>query len=181
MTEQQMEMIKRLSDKYKISAESIDKTLLLLGAGYGLNETQIEEYLSMGDGKLMEKHLCMLCTVLGAEKSDVDSDIDGEIEPEKDDDYHKKRLEQILQEYYNPPKSKRKSYEKLAHYVLEAKNLSAAQIEQLRLAASTGMPEKDVLILAKAEKEPMEIKRCVEFYEMVQSKKKKGIFFRRKS
>lgn len=60
MTEQQMEMIKRLSDKYKISAESIDKTLLLLGAGYGLNETQIEEYLSMGDGKLMEKHLCML-------------------------------------------------------------------------------------------------------------------------
>lgn len=148
MTEQQMEMIKRLSDKYEISIESLDKTLLLLGVGYGLDETQIEEYLSLGDGKLMEKHLCMICSVLGLEKPVVDLDVDSDskIVNETDRDYFQE------------------------------------QLEQLRLAASAGMPEKDVLMLASAGKEPMEVRRCVEFYEMVHKvKKKKRVFGWKKS
>ena len=60
--------------------------------------------------------------------------------------------------------------------------LSAAQIEQLRLAAQAGVPEDEVLKMAKARKEPIEIKRCVEYFEMLYSKKSlsdKLFFFRR--
>ena len=53
--------------------------------------------------------------------------------------------------------------------------LSAAQIEQLRLAAQAGVPENEVLEMAKGKKEPMEIKRCVDFFQMVHSAEmKKG-------
>lgn len=180
MTDKQLAMVKRLSEKYGILAESLDKTLLLLGVGYGLQEEQIEEYLTIGEGKLMEKHMKMLRLVLEIGKSDTDNDWDGDEITGVSGVYQKERLSQMLQEHYCV-KSKRKgkkSYEKLAQYILNSTDLSAAQIEQLRLAASAGMPEGDVMALARTGKESMEIRRCVEFYEMVHDKKvkRRGVF-----
>ncbi len=171
MTEQQIEMVKRISDKHGITADSLDKTLLLLGVGYGLEEIQIEQYLSIGEGKLLEKHMLMICLVLGIENRDidVDSDMDMDGGGEKGVDYLQERLNQMLSEYYQPQMDE-KGYKKLSQYILSDTELSAAQIEQLRLATEAGMPEKDVLVMARNKREPMEIKRCIEFYELVKSK-----------
>lgn len=170
MTEGQVEMVKRLSEKYKISKESLDKTLLLLGVGYGLQEEQIEEYLELGEGKLMEKHMKMLCLVLKIDKSDEDMDYDSD--DENGVTYAREYLERLLQKYHGACSERKRPYEKLAKYILNSTDLSAAQIEQLRLAASVGMPESDILVLARTGKDPMEIRRCVEFYEMVKEGKR---------
>lgn len=100
MTDKQLAMVKRLSEKYGILAESLDKTLLLLGVGYGLQEEQIEEYLTMGEGKLMEKHMKMLRLVLEIGKSDIDNDWDGDEIAGVSGVYQKERLSQMLQEHY---------------------------------------------------------------------------------
>ena len=46
--------------------------------------------------------------------------------------------------------------------------LSAAQIEQLRKAVEAKMPAEDVLEMARNRKDVMEIRRCIEFYEMME-------------
>ena len=55
-------------------------------------------------------------------------------------------------------------------YVIEDSDLSAAQIEQLRKAVEAGMPAEDILEMAKKRKDVMEIRRCIEFYEMMRQK-----------
>lgn len=67
-----------------------------------------------------------------------------------------------------------RSYEQVIQFILNDSDLSAAQIEQLRLAAQAGVPEDEVLKMAKGRKEPMKIKRCVEFFQMVYSAGKKN-------
>ena len=60
----------------------------------------------------------------------------------------------------------------MMQYVIEDSDLSAAQIEQLRKAVEAGMPAEDILEMAKTRKAVMEIRRCIEFYEMMQQKGK---------
>lgn len=60
----------------------------------------------------------------------------------------------------------------MMQYVIEDSDLSAAQIEQLRKAVEAGMPAEDILEMAKKRKDVMEIRRCIEFYEMMQQKGK---------
>ena len=83
------------------------------------------------------------------------------------------RLDAIMRKHYKSSVSKEKSYEQVIQFILDDSGLSAAQIEQLRLAAHAGVPEDEVLKMAKGKKEPMEIKRCVEFFQMVHSAEKK--------
>lgn len=85
------------------------------------------------------------------------------------------RLDAIMREHYTSSGSKEKSYEQVIQFILNDSGLSAAQIEQLRLAAQAGVSEDEVLKMAKGKKEPMAIKRCVEFFQMVHSAEmKKG-------
>lgn len=167
MTEQQIEMAKKLMEEYGLSAESPENTLLYLGLGYGLSEDAIRSYLGRKEDSLMEKHLCMICRILGMDLSDWNKDVAGQSVNPID------KLDAIMREHYKSSGSKEKSYEQVIQFILNDSGLSAAQIEQLRLAAQAGVPEDEVLKMAKGKKEPMEIKRCVEFFQMVSSREKK--------
>lgn len=178
MTEQQIEMAKKLMADYGLSAESPENTLLYLGLGYGLSEDAIRSYLGMKEDSLLEKHLCMLCRILGMDVSDWDMDADKDVTGQSDIlavSNPADRLDAIMRKHYKSSASKEKSYGQVMEFILNDSGLSAAQIEQLRLAAQAGVPENEVLKMAKRKKEPMEIKRCVEFFQMVTSAKiKKG-------
>ena len=182
MTEQQIEMAKKLMEEYGLSAESPENTLLYLGLGYGLSEDAIRSYLGRKEDSLLEKHLCMLCRILGINVPDRDMDNDknetgqgGIWEMSNSVD----RLDAIMREYYKASDSKERSYEQVIEFILNDSGLSAAQIEQLRLAAQAGVPEDEVLKMAKGKKEPMEIKRCVEFFQMVQQRRGKRKYIKK--
>ena len=55
-------------------------------------------------------------------------------------------------------------------YIIKDTALSAAQIEQLRKEVEAKMPSEDVLGMAQNRKDVMEIRRCIEFYEMMRQK-----------
>lgn len=179
MTERQIEVAKKLMEEYGLSAESPENTLLYLGLGYGLSEDAIRSYLGGKEDSLLEKHLCMLCMILGIDVPDRDMDNDkivtgqdGVLAVSNPAD----RLDDIMREHYKSSNSKEKSYGQVIEFILNDSGLSAAQIEQLRLAAQAGVPEDEVLKMAKGKKEPMEIRRCVEFFQMVQQGKGKKLF-----
>lgn len=181
MTEQQIEMAKKLMMEYGLSAESPENTLLYLGLGYGLSEDAIRSYLGRKEDSLLEKHLCMICRILGMDVSnrDMDKNMAGQSGKQMLSD-PVGRLDAIMREHYKSSGSKEKSYGQIMEFILNDSGLSAAQIEQLRLATQAGVPEDEVLKMAKGRKEPMEIKRCVEFFRMVQqedAKKVKHSFF----
>ena len=176
MTEQQIEVAKKLMEQYGLSAESPENTLLYLGLGYGLSEDAIRSYLGRKEDSLLEKHLCMICRILGIDVRDMDNDKDvigqSDILVVSDP---ADRLDAIMREHYKSAVSKKKSYEQVIEFILNDSGLSAAQIEQLRLAAQAGVPEDEVMKMAKGKKEPMEIRWCVEFFQMVHSAEmKKG-------
>lgn len=159
-----------------MSVENPENTLLYLGLGYGLSENAIRSYLSRKEDSLLEKHLCMLCRILGINVSEQDNDKDvaGQSGKRVLSD-PAGRLDAIMREHYKSSGSKEKSYGQVMQYILGDSGLSAAQIEQLRLAAQAGVPEDEVLKMAKGKKEPMEIRRCVEFFQMVQRGKGKPV------
>lgn len=174
MTEQQIELAKKLMEEYGLSAESPENTLLYLGLGYGLSEDAIRSYLGRKEDSLLEKHLCMICRILGMDvpNRDMDKDMAGQSDVQMLSD-PVGRLETVMKKHYKSSANKEKSYGQVMEFILNDSGLSAAQIEQLRLAAQAGVPEDEVLKMAKGKKEPMEIKRCVEFFQMVQQGKKK--------
>ena len=177
MTERQIETAKKLMEEYELSAESPENTLLYLGLGYGLSEDAIRSYLGGKEDSLLEKHLYMLCRILGMDVLDEDTNYDknvtGQMMPDPVD-----RLDAIMREHYKASDSKERSYEQVIEFILNDSGLSAAQIEQLRLAAQAGVPEDEVMKMAKGKKEPMEIKRCVEFFQMLNLKEKRKIRFK---
>ena len=73
----------------------------------------------------------------------------------------------LLAEYLAHNQSKQ-GYEEVMEYVIRDTGLSAAQIEQLRKAVEAKMPAEDVLEMARNRKGVMEIRRCIEFYEMME-------------
>ena len=117
MTEQQIEMAKKLMEEYGLSAESPENTLLYLGLGYGLSEDTIRSYLGRKEDSLLEKHLCMLCRILGMDVPDGDTDYDknvtGQMMPDPVD-----RLDAIMREHYKASGSKEKSYEQVIEFIL---------------------------------------------------------------
>ena len=180
MTEQQIEMAKKLMEEYGLSAESPENTLLYLGLGYGLSEDAIRSYLGRKEDSLLEKHLYMLCRILGIDVPDRDNDKivtgqDGVRAVFSPVD----RLNGIMREHYKSFASKKGAYEQVMQFILDDSGLSATQIEQLRLAAQAGVPENEVLKMAKEKKEPMEIKRCVEFFRMVQQRRGKRKYIKK--
>ena len=105
--------------------------------------------------------------------TDYDKNVTGQMMPDPVD-----RLDAIMREHYKASDSKERSYEQVIEFILNDSGLSAAQIEQLRLAAQAGVPEDEVMKMAKGKKEPMEIKRCVEFFRMLNLKEKRKIRFK---
>lgn len=163
MTTEQMALVKKLIQKHEIEATDAEWTLIFLGVGYGLSEQQIDSYLVMNTTDLLVKHEKMLCILLG-----MDSEMQGatnEIQNPAE------RLQIKLEQHFGCKKSMH-SYESVMQYVIEDSDLSAAQIEQLRKAVEAGMPAEDILEMAKKRKDVMEIRRCIEFYEMMQQKGK---------
>lgn len=177
MTEQQIEMAKKLMEEYGLFAESPENTLLYLGLGYGLSEDAIRSYLGRKEDSLLEKHLCMLCRILGMDV--LDWDMVGQSSEQILSD-PVERLDAMMKKHYKSSANKEKAYGQVMEFILNDSGLSAAQIEQLRLAAQAGVPENEVLKMAKGKKDPMEIKRCVEFFQMVYLKKEKLGFKSRK-
>lgn len=138
MTERQIETAKKLMEEYELSAESPENTLLYLGLGYGLSEDAIRFYLGRKEHSLLEKHLCMLCRILGVNVPDRDMDNDRDLTGRSSvlvlsDPVD--RLDAIMREHYKASDSKERSYEQVIEFILNDSGLSAAQIEQLRLAA----------------------------------------------
>lgn len=131
MTEEQMELVKKLIGKHGIRATDGEWTLIFLGVGYGLSEQQIDEYITLDTTDLLQKHERML---------------------------------------HFCKKKSGNGYEKVMQYIIRDTQLSAAQIEQLRKAVEAKMPEEDVYEMAQSRKDVMEIRRCVEFYEMMKEK-----------
>lgn len=159
MTKEQMDVAKRLMEKYGIKITDAECSLIFLGIGYGLMEQQIEQYLKLDTSDLLEKHAKMLCMIFSMENNDADVYrlIENPVE----------RLEYILREHFMRKATNRK-YDNVMQFIIRDSELTAAQIEQLRQAVEAGMPEKDVMEMAMKRKEVMEIRRCIEFYEMMQ-------------
>ena len=163
MTTEQMALVKKLIQKHEIEATDAEWTLIFLGVGYGLSEQQIDSYLVMDTTDLLAKHEKMLCILLG-----MDSEMQGatnEIQNPAE------RIQFMLKNHFQRKKPE-SGYESVMQYVIEDSDLSAAQIEQLRKAVEAGMPAEDILEMAKKRKDVMEIRRCIEFYEMMQQKGK---------
>lgn len=163
MTTEQMALVKKLIQKHEIEATDAEWTLIFMGVGYGLSEQQIDSYLVMDTTDLLVKHEKMLCILLG-----MDSEMQGatnEIQNPAE------RIQFMLENYFQSKKPE-SGYESVMQYVIEDSDLSAAQIEQLRKAVEAGMPAEDILEMAKKRKDVMEIRRCIEFYEIMQQKGK---------
>lgn len=163
MTTEQMALVKKLIQKHEIEATDAEWTLIFMGVGYGLSEQQIDSYLVMNTTDLLAKHEKMLCILLG-----MDSETQGatnEIQNPAE------RIQFMLENHFQRKKLE-SGYESVMQYVIEDSDLSAAQIEQLRKAVEAGMPAEDILEMAKKRKDVMEIRRCIEFYEMMQQKGK---------
>jgi hypothetical protein len=162
MTTEQIALVKKLIDKHGIKGTDGEWSLIFLGVGYDLTEKQIESYLSMETSDLMKKHEKMICLLFGIEESEISSK-----------ENPSERLRIMVENHYRKmtlEKQENKHYGNVMAYILGDNNLSAAQIEQLRQAVEVGMPEKDVLEMAKNRKEVMEIRRCVEFYQMMKQR-----------
>lgn len=163
MTTEQMALVKKLIQKHEIEATDAEWTLIFLGVGYGLSEQQIDSYLVMDTTDLLVEHEKMLCILLG-----MDSEMQGatnEIQNPAE------RIQFMLENHFQR-KNPESGYESVMQYVIEDSDLSAAQIEQLRKAVEAGMPAEDILEMAKKRKNVMEIRRCIEFYEMMQQRGK---------
>lgn len=106
----------------------------------------------------------MLCILFG-----IEPESNGEIQKMKNP---AERLQMILAEYLAHNQSvgnqSKQGYEEVMEYVIGDTGLSAAQIEQLRKAVEAKMPAEDVLEMARNRKDVMEIRRCIEFYEMME-------------
>lgn len=161
MTEEQMSMMKKLIKKHGIGATDGEWSLVYLGVQYGLSEQQIDEYLILDTTELLLKHEKMLCVILGVDVA-PDSKIPLIENPEE-------RLQMIFKEHFYKKESE-SGYEKVMQYIIKDTALSAAQIEQLRKAVEAKMPSEDVLEMAQNRKDVMEIRRCIEFYEMMRQK-----------
>ena len=164
MTEEQMTLIKTLIKKHGISATDGEWTLVFLGAGYGLTEKQIASYLTADTSDLLAKHEKMLCILFG-----IEPESNGEIQRMENP---AERLQMLLAEYLAHNQSvgnqSKQGYEEVMEYVIRDTGLSVAQIEQLRKAVEAKMPAEDVLEMARNRKDVMEIRRCIEFYEMME-------------
>ena len=163
MTTEQMALVKKLIQKHEIEATDAEWALIFMGVGYGLSEQQIDSYLVMDTTDLLVKHEKMLCILLG---------MDAEIQGVANEIQNPAERIQFMLENHFPPKKPESGYESVMQYVIEDSELSAAQIEQLRKAVEAGMPAEDILEMAKKRKDVMEIRRCIEFYEMMQQRGK---------
>ena len=160
MTEEQMSM-KKLIKKHGIGATDGEWSLVYLGVRYGLSEQQVDEYLTLDTTELLLKHEKMLRIILGVDVAQ-DSKIPLIENPVG-------RLQMIFKEHFYKKESE-SGYEKVMQYIIKDTALSAAQIEQLRKAVEAKMPSNDVLEMAQNRKDVMEIRRCIEFYEMMRQK-----------
>lgn len=161
MTEEQMSMMKKLIKKHGIGATDGEWLLVYLGVRYGLLEQQVDEYLTLDTTELFIKHEKMLCIIFGVDVA-PDSKIPLIENPVE-------RLQMIFKEHFYKKESE-SGYEKVMQYIIKDTALSAAQIEQLRKAVEAKMPSEDVLEMAQNRKDVMEIRRCIEFYEMMRQK-----------
>ena len=159
MTTEQMALVKKLIQKHEIEAKDAEWTLIFMGVGYGLSEQQIDSYLVMNTTDLLAKHEKMLCILLG---------MDSEIQRATNEIQNPAERIQFMLENHFQRKKPESGYESVMQYVIEDSDLSAAQIEQLRKAVEAGMPAEDILEMAKKRKDVMEIRRCIEFYEMME-------------
>ena len=142
--------------KRKFDTFAMDDTLLA-----NISEQQVDEYLTLDTTELLLKHEKMLCIILGVDVAQ-DSKIPLIENPVE-------RLQMIFKEHFYKKESE-SGYEKVMQYIIKDTALSAAQIEQLRKAVEAKMPSEDVLEMAQNRKDVMEIRRCIEFYEMMRQK-----------
>lgn len=162
MNEEQYKLMVELSEKYGLSEDSKELILLVMGIKYGLSIEQIDTYMTLKQN-MVEKHLCMLCEILGMEY------IPPEGEDEMDEAMLPDRLDHMLRMHFAPPtikKKKVKQYKRLMEVIITTEELSAAQIDALLKAAKAGMPEMEILKMLRANKQPQQIEKCVEFYQM---------------
>lgn len=162
MTTEQIALVKRLIKKYGINESDGEWTLIFLGVGYGLSEKQIETYLALETSDLLQKHERMLCIILG-KKPESNTELLAIRNPAE-------RLRHLFKEPIHD--DGKKQYEMVMQYIIKDEKLSAAQIEQLRQAVEAKMPEDAILEMAKNHKDVMEIRRCIEFYQMTNKKEK---------
>lgn len=161
-TQRELEKVmKKLIKKHGIGATDGEWSLVYLGVRYGLSEQQVDEYLTLDTTELLLKHEKMLCIILGVDVAQ-DSKIPLIENPVG-------RLQMIFKEHFYKKESE-SGYEKVMQYIIKDTALSAAQIEQLRKAVEAKMPSNDVLEMAQNRKDVMEIRRCIEFYEMMRQK-----------
>ena len=77
------------------------------------------------------------------------------------------RLNEMLKNHFEKEQDSSEDYEYVATVILESNELSAAQIEQIRLAVKAKIPEKKILSMIRSGKTPMEMQKTIEFYEIL--------------
>ena len=161
--EEKMKRFQELSEQMELSADDyVELALLMLGIHYGLSDEDLLSTIKM-DGNILDKHNALLCLILHIEQEQPSEDSN----EEEDNLYPVDRLNEMLKNHFEKEQDSNEDYEYVATVILESNELSAAQIEQIRLAVKAKIPEKKILSMIRAGKTPMEMHKTIEFYKIL--------------
>lgn len=182
MTAEQNNKIQVLKEKHDIQENSIPYFLMLLGVGYDMEIKQIEEYLfSNPKANMIEKDLLRCCVFFGFETSVLNGDnpvqcLKDTLKDQKDRcrryDLVFQKLGMTLEEaedlsslpLTSAEECKPAFYSQVIERIMENKQFSAAQLDQLTKAAKISMPESEILKFADPDKTPLQMEKYIEFY-----------------
>lgn len=183
MTNEQNSKLKELMEKHHFLENSVPYFLMLLGIGCDMETGQIEDYL-FHDPKanMIQKDLRRLCLLLGFPLSILESehpiqDLKTMLQEVLD---KCKRYDLVFQKYgmtleevengmFLPPVStERKSdfYPQLLKRIMENRQFTSAQLDQLIKAVELSMPEEEILKFADPDKTSQQMEKYIEFYQL---------------
>lgn len=183
MTAEQNKKIQKLVEKHNIPENSITYFLMLLGVGYDMEIEQIEDYLfRYPNANMIEKDLLRCCLFFGFEPSVLKGD--NPVQSLRDRLNHMKdrckrydivfqKLGVTLEDAEGQPSLRLTTfsegnpstfYSQVIERIMENKQFSAAQLEQLTKAVELSMPEDEILKFAEPDKTPLQMEKYIEFY-----------------
>lgn len=191
MTAEQNNKILVLKEKHELQENSISYFLMLLGVGYDMDIEQIEEYLFChSKANMIEKDLLRCCLLFGLEPSILKRDNPVQCMKDilKNMQDRCRRYDMVFQklgmsleeaEEQSSPTvlsdrtDKSAFYSQVIERIMENKQFSAAQLEQLTKAVKISMPESEILKFADPDKTPLQMEKYIEFYLLRTKQKQK--------
>lgn len=208
MTEEQNSRIKQLQKKYNFTAACDEATvnyiLLLFGIGYDMPDEEIEAYLfDKEKKKIIDKDLYRIALLF---KLPVPGDdmtpreyIQEAVEERKKREELCRRYEAVftklgvsLEELEKEeniritsfPEMEQSSYSEIKKLILEEKDFTAPQLDEITRAIRLQIPEEEILRFATPYKTQLQMARYIEFYQLEQERQNpeklvKQVFFKK--